>query len=108
MKPRVLLIEDTPFEAEAAVRPLDDRGFEVIWAQDGTSGLRYAVDMKPDCILLDVQLPDIDGFSICRLLAAQPATREIPIIMLTTKSAVEDRIKGLGTGAADYLPKPFD
>jgi diguanylate cyclase (GGDEF)-like protein len=108
MKARILLIEDSPVQAEAVVGPLQERGYDVTWAESGVLGLRIASDIPPDCILLDVQLPDLDGFSICRVLASRDVTRDIPIIMLTSRGSVPDRIRGLETGAADYLAKPFD
>jgi diguanylate cyclase (GGDEF)-like protein len=108
MTSRILLIEDNPLQGESTVAALSDRGFEVAWAQTGAAGLRLATERTPDCIILDVQLPDIDGYSVCRFLAARELTREIPVIFLTTKGQVEDKIRGLETGATDYLAKPFD
>jgi len=108
MKARVLLVEDNPMQGEAVVRHLAGRDFDVEWVVDGAAAIRTAIDSRPDCILLDAQLPDIDGFSVCRLLNSRPDTRGVPIIMLTSRSTVEDKIMGLESGATDYLAKPFD
>jgi two-component system, cell cycle response regulator len=108
MKPRVLLVEDNATQAKLVVHYLNGRGFDVSWVSDGAAGIHAALASPPDCVLLDAQLPDIDGFSVCRMLRSREDTRGLPIIMLTSRSAVEDRIRGLEAGASDYLPKPFD
>jgi two-component system cell cycle response regulator len=108
VKARVLLIEDSEPQAAAVIGPLAELGYEVQWAPTGGAGIQIANEAPPDCILLDLQLPDIDGLAVCRFLMSRATTRDIPIIMLTNRDAVEDRIRGLETGAADYLPKPCD
>ena len=105
MKPKLLIIED-----EAAIlRGLTDlfvfHGFEVASEQDGRKGLETALSGKFDCILLDVMLPSMDGFTVCNEI--RKVSREQSIIMLTAKSSEEDIINGLTLGADDYIAKPF-
>ena len=105
IKPKLLIIED-----EAAIlRGLTDlfifHGFEVASEQDGLKGLNTALSGKFDCILLDVMLPSMDGFSVCNEI--RKVSREQSIIMLTAKSSEEDIINGLTLGADDYIAKPF-
>lgn len=104
-KPKLLIVED-----EAAIlRGLTDlfvmQGFDVISEQDGQEGLETALSGEFDCILLDVMLPTLDGFSICNKI--REVSREQAIIMLTAKSSEEDIITGLTLGADDYIAKPF-
>lgn len=105
IKPKLLIIEDET----AILRGLTDlfifHGFDVIGEQDGKEGLNKALTGKFDCILLDVMLPSMDGFSVCN--AIRKASREQSIIMLTAKSSEEDIINGLTLGADDYIAKPF-
>jgi len=84
---------------------LDAEGFDTVVAQDGLSGLRIAYQAQPDAILLDVMMPNMDGFEVCRRLREMT---EVPIIFLTAKGTLEDIVKGLSLGADDYLVKPFD
>ena len=105
---RVLLIEDTPAQAEEILKALARAGYEAVWEKNGLLGLKRAKTEHPDLILLDVVLPDITGHEVCRWLKHDEGTRGIPIIMLTSQSAVEDRVRGLQMGADDYLPKPFN
>lgn len=105
IKPRLLIVED-----EAAIlRGLTDlfifHGFEVESEQDGLKGLETALANQFDCILLDVMIPTMDGFSVCN--AIRKESRDQPIIMLTAKSSEEDIINGLTLGADDYIAKPF-
>jgi two-component system response regulator MprA len=82
-------------------------GFRVSAAADGRSGIEMAQRLTPDVIVLDVMLPDLDGLQVCQRLRAQPTTAHIPILMLTAKDEVRDRVSGLESGADDYLTKPF-
>ena len=104
----ILIVEDNKLEAKATGSFLENSGFETIWAKSGMEGLKCARVQRPDLILMDVVLPDKDGREICRFLKGDAATLGIPIIMLTARSGVEDKVKGLRIGADDYLPKPFD
>ncbi len=85
---------------------LENRGYEVDYAADGITGLHLAVTNKYDCIILDLMLPGIDGIEVCRKIR-EDARKNTPIIMLTARDTLEDKITGLETGADDYLVKPF-
>lgn len=105
MSGRILIVEDEP----ALVRGLKDtfaaKGFHVLTAQDGEAGLELALSSAPDLILLDIMLPRINGYEVCRALREHGM--EMPIIMLTAKGQEEDIILGLNIGADDYVTKPF-
>jgi len=105
MKARILVVEDEPPMRMALVDILDSEGYRVQSAGDGDSGLRLAIDQKPDLILLDVMLPALDGFALCAEL--RRLAIDTPVLMLTAKGQVEDRVTGLDSGADDYLVKPF-
>ncbi|HEY5374872.1 MAG TPA: diguanylate cyclase [Polyangiaceae bacterium] len=108
MKANLLLIDDSEAQSSQITQTLERLGYSVRRASSGTEGLRLAREAAPDLVLLDVVMPDIDGFAVCRWLKMNAETREIPVIMLTVRTAVADRIAGLNIGADDYLPKPFD
>ena len=103
----VLVVDDTPDNLSLMSSLLKDH-YRVKVANHGEKGLRIALsDVPPDLILLDIMMPDIDGYEVCRRLKADPRTREIPVIFLTARSEVEDETKGLELGAADYITKPI-
>lgn len=106
--PRVLLIENRPDEVRSLLEALRREQFQLTVAFDGMQGYGRAVAQKPDIILLDVELGRTDGFAVCRLLKADPATVEIPVIFVTSRGALEDRLTGLREGAVDYIIKPFE
>jgi CheY-like chemotaxis protein len=83
-------------------------GIEVLEAADGETGLEMASSERPDLILLDVMMPGLDGWEVARRLAADPATREIPVVFLTARAGYEDRLQGEQVGAVGYVVKPFD
>ena len=103
---RVLVVEDDQPLVRILAKSLETSGFEVLTAFDGEEGLRAARDDRPDAIVLDLQLPRVNGVDVCRRLRSEG--NAVPIIMLTARSAVPDRITGLDAGADDYLVKPFD
>lgn len=103
----VLVIDDQENIIEFIKLGLKYEGFLVESATDGPQGLATAQRVTPDLIILDIMLPGMDGLEVCRRLRANPTTRDIPILMLTAKDDVRDRITGLDTGADDYLTKPF-
>jgi len=105
--PRILLIDDSPVDLRLMVEFLRGRGFVVLIAQDGAQGLARAHDLCPDLILLDVRMPGADGFSICRQLKEDEATRDVPVIFLTGADEVAERLAGFEAGAVDYIVKPF-
>ncbi len=108
MKANLLLIDDSEAQASQIIETLERLGYAVQRASSGAEGLRLAREKTPDLVLLDVVMPDIDGFAVCRWLKVNADTRDIPVIMLTVRTAVADRIAGLTIGADDYLAKPFD
>ena len=103
----ILLIEDSSTQAQQIRLILESAGYQVSVAAMGNQGLAMAQALVPDLILLDVILPDLDGYKVCRRLRQQ-GSPYIPVLMLTARSAVEDKVEGLQVGADDYLPKPFD
>jgi len=102
---RVLVVEDDQPLVRIMTKSLESNGFEVTSAFDGEDGLRAARDDRPDAIVLDLQLPRLNGVDLCRRLRSEG--NSVPILMLTARSTVPDRIGGLGAGADDYLVKPF-
>ncbi len=102
---RLLLVEDEHAMRMALTDVLQAQGWRVRVAADGPAGLALALDEAPDLVILDVMLPGLDGFSVCRELRARG--RKMPVLMLTARGHVDDRVTGLDAGADDYLPKPF-
>ncbi len=107
MPARVLVVEDEDALSALLEYNLEKEGFEVRLSADGEDALLVIEEDKPDLVLLDWMLPGLSGIEICRRIRAQPDTRDIPVIMLTARSDEDDRIRGLDTGADDYLTKPF-
>lgn len=102
---RILLVEDDNFLAGMYVTKLELEGYVVSLASDGRTGLDKAGAEHPDCILLDVILPKLDGFSVLEKLKADPKTADIPVILMTNLGTKQDVVKGLNLGASDYLIK---
>ena len=103
----ILIVEDEQDIRELLAYNLEKEGYATVQAADGKEGLELARSRKPDLILLDLMLPKMDGLAVCRELERDSGTVRIPIIMLTAKGEIEDRIIGLELGADDYLIKPF-
>lgn len=103
----ILMVDDTPTNLAVVANRLEEQGFEVLVAQDGEEALGRVHYAHPDLILLDVMLPGIDGFEICRRLKADVATRDIPIIFMTALGSTEDKVAAFQAGAVDYVTKPF-
>ncbi|HEX7393977.1 MAG TPA: response regulator [Anaerolineaceae bacterium] len=108
MPKKVLLVDDDEMLRKMTNALLVKQGFEVIAMEDGPKTLEHLKTARPDIILLDVMMPGMDGFTVCREIRANPATSRIPIIMLTALNSVENKVKGFEAGADDYLSKPFD
>ncbi|MBD2757431.1 hybrid sensor histidine kinase/response regulator transcription factor [Spirosoma validum] len=104
----VLLIIDDNADIRAYIRSIFDADYQIIEAVDGQDGLEQATTRLPDIVICDLMMPRIDGFGFCKALKSQEATSHIPVIMLTAKATVEDRIEGFSLGADDYLTKPFN
>ncbi|MCF6216248.1 MAG: phosphate regulon transcriptional regulator PhoB [Emcibacter sp.] len=107
MKPKILLIEDDQSLTELIRYNLTQEGFVVHCESDGEEGLYASEEIMPDLILLDWMLPNLSGIEICRRIRRHKITRNVPIIMLTARADESDRIRGLDTGADDYITKPF-
>ena len=105
---KILVVEDSPTYLRQITELLQDKGFDTITAVDGEEALEKAVGENPDLIVLDVILPKKNGFQVCRQLRTSPATQNIKILMLTSKSQDSDRFWGLKQGADEYMTKPFD
>jgi DNA-binding response OmpR family regulator len=102
-----LIVEDHPEQAELVARILRTRSYESLIAEDGETGLRIARERVPDVVLLDLMLPDISGFDVCRRLRTDRATMVIPVIMLTALNDVQHRVHGFRVGANAYVTKPY-
>lgn len=106
-QPRVLLVEDEPAQREVLSYNLEAEGFEVAKVDNGDDALIMVDEVQPDVIILDWMLPGVSGIEICRRLKNRSETRKIPVIMLTARSEEADRVRGLETGADDYVIKPY-
>jgi len=105
--PVVLLVEDEPAQRAVLTYNLEAEGFEVQAADNGEDALALIAEGAPDLILLDWMMPHVSGIEVCRRLKARPETRSIPIIMLSARSEDVDKVRGLETGADDYVIKPY-
>lgn len=106
-QPKILVVEDEPSQREVLAYNLEAEGFTVSRAGTGDDALLLVEEDTPDIILLDWMLPGVSGIEICRRLKTRPQTRGVPIIMLSARSEEVDRVRGLETGADDYVVKPF-
>jgi CheY-like chemotaxis protein len=107
-KHRLLLVEDDYDVAEMLVMYFESQGYEVIHADNGTDGVAYARSKFPNLVLLDVMLPDMDGYDVCLRLRRMALTKFIPVLFLTQRDERASKVKGLELGADDYITKPFD
>jgi two-component system cell cycle response regulator len=105
-KDRILIIDDDPDTIEFLRIVFTVRGHELVGAHTGTEGLRLAHERQFDLILVDVMMPDVDGYEVCRRLRADPATASVPIVILTARSSLIDQTQGLEAGADQFLIKP--
>jgi DNA-binding response OmpR family regulator len=105
---RLLVVDDEPLTADMLRRFFEIVGYEVVGALTGSEAMSKARELQPKVIILDINLPDIDGYEVCRQLRTDESTNAIPIIFLTTKDKRVDRLAGLELGADDFISKPFD
>lgn len=105
--PRLLIIDDQPESVALLVACLADNAIEAMMAQDGADGLAKATAVRPDLVVLDVVMADMNGLDICRELKANPRTANIPVIILSGSTSIEDKLMGFSVGAVDYIVKPF-
>ena len=103
----ILLVDDNPTNLQVLFQTLEGVGCKLLIAKNGNGALAIAGKARPDLILLDIMMPDIDGYEVCRQLKADPATADIPVIFLSALGETEDKVKGLQLGAVDYITKPF-
>jgi DNA-binding response OmpR family regulator len=107
MDAKILIVEDERDIADLLRYNLQEAGFETDYVRNGADALQRAIEKTPDLILLDLMLPEVDGMIVCRLLKNDPRTKNIPVVMVTAKTAEKDRVAGLELGADDYIIKPF-
>jgi two-component system phosphate regulon response regulator PhoB len=107
MKTKILVVDDEPDALEVLGFKLREAGYTPVFAKDGARAIALARDERPDLVVLDLMLPEVDGLEVCKILRRDPATASIPIIMLTARAAEMDRVLGLELGADDYVTKPF-
>jgi two-component system alkaline phosphatase synthesis response regulator PhoP len=105
---KILIVDDEIDLVETIRFPLESEGFTVLAAYNGEDGLNMARTENPDLILLDIMLPKLDGYKVCRLLKFDERYKNIPILMLTARAQEKDRLMGMETKADEYITKPFD
>ena len=103
----ILMVDDNPTNLQVLQATLEGRGYRLLAARDGARALVVTAKAEPDLILLDIMMPEMDGFEVCRRLKADPATFEIPVIFLSALEETANKVKGLALGAVDYITKPF-
>src|ERR1051325_11434968 len=106
--PKILIVEDNEENRDSLSRRLQRRGFEVLSAGDGNVGVAMAQSEKPDLVLMDMNMPVLDGWEATRQIKAAPETQDLPVIALTAHAMSGDRDRALGVGCADYHTKPVD
>ncbi len=107
MKPKILVVDDEPDALEVLGFKLREAGYTPVFATDGLKALAAVRAERPDLVVLDLMLPELDGLEVCKLMRRDPATAAIPVLMLTAKAAEMDRVVGLELGADDYVTKPY-
>jgi DNA-binding response OmpR family regulator len=103
---KILVVDDDTNYAELLLDCFTGLGFQVVYASSGEQALRQVIDFKPDIVLLDIIMPEMDGFKVCQKIRELPEGASVIVMMLTSKGEVEDKIKGIDIGANDYLVKP--
>lgn len=106
-KKKILIVEDEESLLKLESILLISKGFDVKGVSNGKAALTAIAEEKPDLVLLDIMLPEIDGFEVCKLIKSDPVTRHIPVIMLTAKKSREDMVRSEAVGADWYITKPF-
>jgi CheY-like chemotaxis protein len=108
MGKKVLVVDDHPDAVNILTMILQKRGYQTVSAQDGVEALQKIQDESPELVLLDVMMPKMDGYDVCRAVKADPKTCHIPIVMLSARTDAASKERGLDLGAADYIAKPID
>jgi CheY-like chemotaxis protein len=106
--PLILIVDDEPFNVEVLEQELEDLGYATLSAADGRAAVEHVAAHAPDLVLLDIMMPVMDGFAVLAALKAAPATRDLPVIVISANSDMPSVVRGIAQGAEDYLPKPFD
>ena len=106
--PKILLVEDNEMNRDMLARRLEDKGYDVVLATDGAQGLAMARSEQPELILMDLSLPEIDGWEVTRRLKAESKTVHIPVMVLTARAMASDRDKAFAAGCDDFDTKPVD
>ena len=106
--PRILIVDDEPFNVDYLEQELEDLNYETITAVNGKDALEKITNEKPDLVLLDIMMPIMDGFTVLEKVKANPEIRNIPIIIISANNDLQNVVKGIELGAEDYLPKPFE
>ncbi|MCP4220389.1 MAG: response regulator, partial [bacterium] len=104
---RILIVDDNPENLQVLGKTLREEGYKLLAARSGMQALTSVKKKKPDLILLDIMMPEMDGYEVCRRLKQDPQTDRIPVIFLTAKSDTADMVKGFELGGVDYITKPF-
>jgi two-component system sensor histidine kinase/response regulator len=105
--PNILLVDDTPSNLQLLLQLLKDRGYRIRVATSGKLALQAVQHEPPDLILLDVNMPELNGYEVCERLKADPAWAEIPVIFISAMSETLDKVRAFGAGGVDYVTKPF-
>ncbi len=108
IKNKILIIDDEPLNLKLLAARLALEGYETVLAVNGEEGFQKCLREMPDLILLDIMMPGINGFDVCGKLKANPATRKIPVLFISSLSSPEDRKRGFDAGAVDYITKPLN
>ncbi|MFC1591611.1 response regulator [Thermodesulfobacteriota bacterium] len=106
--PKILVVDDDPLIVSLIEKTLETTGYQIVTAYDGEEALQKVEDERPDIIILDVMMPKKDGLEVCRTIKENEETRLLPVVMLTSKDFIEDKVSGLEQGADDYITKPFN
>jgi adenylate cyclase len=107
-RPRILVVDDAPANVKLLTDVMIAKGYDIVSAANGEDGLRRVSADKPDLVLLDIMMPGMNGYEVCRAIRADPATRVLPVVMVTSLDPAQERIKGLEAGADDFLSKPIN
>ena len=105
---RILIVDDSPSQLLGMKRIVEKLGHEIVTAEDGASGVEVAKNTMPDLILMDVVMPNLNGFQATRSITREPTTKHIPIVLVTTKDQDTDRVWGMRQGAKAYVTKPIN
>jgi serine phosphatase RsbU (regulator of sigma subunit) len=106
--PRILIVDDEPYNLDYLEQELESYDYQLITASNGREALEKVLETSPDLILLDIMMPEMDGFEVLFRLKADPQTRDIPVVIISAANSLDSVVKGIQLGAEDYLPKPFE